>query len=357
MTGARNARERITRRALKLGFDAIGFAPATLGDEVGRRLGQFLAKGHHGDMGWMETTAQRRTSPHALWHPARSAVVVAQSYAPAESPLPLTQVKDRGVVSVYARNRDYHDVIKGRLKELAALITGPLQGDARVFVDTAPIMEKPLAVLAGIGWQGKHTNLVSRQFGSWLFLGEILTTLDLGSAAAEHDHCGSCTRCLDICPTQAFPAPYQLDARRCVSYLTIEHKGPVDPMLRPGLGNRVFGCDDCLAICPWNKFARATREEAFWPRPELTAPELADLAALDDAGFRQVFAGSPVKRIGRSRLVRNALYAIGNSGMAWLEPVAARLRLDEDVVIAEAAHWAVGQLRGKQPEMSPSEGR
>lgn len=338
------SREAIRDRALALGFDAVGFAPAALGDAVRERLAAFLAEGMHGDMGWMAETAGRRGDPRALWPGARSVVALGLSYAPAEDPRWLQGHADRGVVSVYARNRDYHDLIKGRLKTLAQWLVHRHGGDVKVFVDTAPVMEKPLAQAAGLGWQGKHTNLVSRRHGSWLFLGEVYTTLELPPDPPGTDRCGTCRRCLDACPTAAFPEPYRLDARRCIAYLTIEHKGPIPEELRPLIGNRIYGCDDCLAVCPWNRFARATREPAFLPRAELTAPRLADLAQLDDAGFRQVFAGSPIKRIGRDRFIRNVLIALGNSGDPAQARVAGALCDDAAAVVRDAAAWALARL-------------
>ncbi|WP_207479442.1 tRNA epoxyqueuosine(34) reductase QueG [Arenibaculum pallidiluteum] len=338
-------RNAIRERALGLGFDAVGFAPAALGEEARARLAAFLAAGMHGDMGWMEEKADRRGDPRTLWPEARTVVALGLSYAPHEDPRGLLAHTDRGVVSVYARNRDYHDLIKGRLKALAQWIAHVHGAGVKVFVDTAPVMEKPLAARAGIGWQGKHTNLVSRSHGSWLFLGEVYTTLDLPPEAEATDRCGSCRRCLDACPTAAFPAPYRLDARRCISYLTIEHKGPIPEELRPLMGNRIYGCDDCLAACPWNKFARATREPAFMPRAELTAPRLADLAQLDDAAFRQVFSGSPIKRIGRDRFVRNVLVALGNCGDPAQAPVAEALANDPSELVRDAAGWAAARLR------------
>ncbi len=327
------AAEEIRARALALGFDAVGFARAHLGAEVRDRLMRFLAEGRHGSMAWMED------------RDAVSVVALGVNYGPAEDPLATLARRDRATISVYARNRDYHDLVKKRLKALGRWMAERWKGSAlKVFVDTAPVMEKPLAQAAGLGWQGKHTNLVSRSHGSWLFLGEIYTTLDLGADAAEADHCGSCRACLDACPTSAFPAPYQLDARRCISYLTIEHRGPIDPALRPLMGNRIYGCDDCLAVCPWNKFARAHSEPAFAPREALTAPRLADLAALDDAGFRALFSGSPIKRIGRDRFVRNVLVAIGNSRVPALRPVAQSLAEDPDPAVADAARWAAQRL-------------
>lgn len=339
------AADAIRAEATRLGFDAIGFAPARLGPEVRERLQAFLAAGMHGGMGWMEARVDQRADPRALWPEARSVIALGLSYAPETDPLKSLAWRDRATISVYARNRDYHDVVKKRLKALARWMVAEFaDAGVKVFVDTAPVMEKPLAQQAGLGWQGKHTNLVSRTHGSWLFLGEIYTTLDLSPAAPEDDHCGSCTRCLDICPTKAFPAPYRLDARRCISYLTIEHHGPIPEEFRKPMGNRIYGCDDCLAVCPWNKFAAAHEEPAFAPRAELTAPKLADLAALDDAAFRALFSGSPIKRIGRNRFIRNVLIAIGNSADASLRETARALRTDADPVVAEAAAWAAAQL-------------
>ncbi len=297
----------------------------------------------------MEDKAGRRAGPAALWPEAKSVIALGMNYTPGDDPLALARRPERGVISVYARNRDYHDIVKKRLRALGRWIGETWGCGIKIFVDTAPVMEKPLAELAGIGWQGKHTNLVSREHGSWLFLGEIYTTLEIEPDAAEDDHCGSCRDCLDACPTDAFPAPYRIDARRCISYLTIEHRGPIPEDLRPLIGNRIYGCDDCLAVCPWNKFARATSEPAFLPRLELTAPRLADLAQLDDKAFRQLFAGSPIKRTGRNRFVRNVLIALGNSGDAAQIPVAEALRGDADPVVRDAAEWAVARLRGPGP--------
>jgi epoxyqueuosine reductase len=339
------AADAIRAEATRLGFDAIGFAPARLGPEARERLQAFLAAGMHGGMGWMEARADQRADPRALWPEARSVIALGLSYAPEADPLESLAWQDRATISVYARNRDYHDVVKKRLKALARwMVAHFANAGVKVFVDTAPVMEKPLAQQAGLGWQGKHTNLVSRTHGSWLFLGEIYTTLDLSPDAPEIDHCGTCSRCLDICPTKAFPAPYRLDARRCISYLTIEHHGPIPEEFRKPMGNRIYGCDDCLAVCPWNKFAATHQEPAFAPRAELTAPKLADLAALDDAGFRALFSGSPIKRIGRNRFIRNVLIAIGNSNDPSLQETARALCTDADPVVAEAAAWAVAQL-------------
>jgi len=344
MPGA-SVKERIRDKALALGFHAVGFAPATLGPEARARLGAFLAAGQHGDMGWLADRAEQRAHPQALWAEARSVVAVGLSYAPDDDPLAALAQTDRGNVSVYARNRDYHDVVKGMLKHLGAFIASRFGPQIKVFVDTAPVMEKPLAQQAGLGWQGKHTNLVSRAHGSWLFLGEILTTLDLPPDPPHADRCGSCARCMAACPTDAFPAPYRLDATRCISYLTIEHAGPIPLALRPLMGNRIFGCDDCLAVCPWNRFAHAAHAK-LQARDDLRAPALAELAALDDAAFRARFAGGPVKRIGRDRFVRNVLTAIGNSGDPALLPPAQRLQADKNPVVAEAADWAVARLQG-----------
>jgi epoxyqueuosine reductase len=337
-------RAAIRARALALGFDAVGFAAAELGPEARQRLATFVAAGQHGDMGWLATRQAERSHPRALWAEARSVVVLGLSYAPDGDALDTLRRPACGNISVYARNRDYHDVAKGMLKHLAQFVAARFGGGVKVFVDTAPVMEKPLAAHAGLGWQGKHTNLVSRQHGSWLFLGEIYTSLDLPPDPPHADRCGRCTRCLSACPTGAFPAPYRLDATRCISYLTIEHHGPIPHALRPPIGNRIYGCDDCLAVCPWNRFAAASRHDKLHAREDLTAPALAELAVLDDAGFRAKFAGSPVKRIGRNRFVRNVLIAIGNSGVPALLPVSQRLLDDPDPVVAEAAAWACGRL-------------
>ena len=338
-------KDAIRDRALSLGFDAIGFARAELGRDARTRLHDFLAAGKHGDMGWLADRADQRAHPQVLWPEARSVIALGMSYAPDTDPLATLGRPDRATISVYARNRDYHDVLKGMLKTLAQFIVArALQAGVKVFVDTAPVMEKPLAQAAGLGWQGKHTNLVSRTHGSWLFLGEIYTTLELPPDPPHADRCGSCTRCLDICPTNALPAPYMLDAPRCISYLTIEHKGPIPLELRPLIGNRIYGCDDCLAVCPWNRFARATAHAKLQARPDLTAPRLADLATLDDAGFRTLFAGSPIKRIGRNRFIRNVLIAIGNAADRALRPSAQALTNDPDPIVAEAAQWACTRL-------------
>lgn len=316
--------------------DAIPDAP--------ERLNAYLDNGHHGQMAWMEARKTWRSDPTALWPEAKSVIMLAEMYTPQEDPLSLLELPERGSISVYARGKDYHDIVKKRLKRLGRWFVQETGSEIKVFVDTAPVMEKPLAAAAGLGWQGKHTNLVSRDLGSWFFLGAIFTTLDLPKDAAEEDHCGNCTRCLDICPTDAFPAPYQLDARKCISYLTIEHKGPIEEALRPKLGNRIYGCDDCLAVCPWNKFAEDAREMGYWARIELRCPKLDHLAAVDDEEFRQVFAGSPIKRIGRDRFVRNVLYAIGNSNEAGLKPRAQSLCEDENETVRDAARWAAARL-------------
>ena len=346
MTEHKLFEDRLRDEALRLGFAAIGIARADAAPRSGERLRQWLAEGRHGEMIWMEERAHHRAAPAGLWPEVRSVIALGMSYAPGRDPLALAGEGDRGRISVYAQGGDYHDLVKRTLKALARWIVAEAPGaDLKVFVDTAPVMEKPLAEAAGLGWQGKHTNLVSRDHGSWLFLGAIYTTLDLAPDQAGRDRCGSCDACQRACPTDAFPAPYRLDARRCISYLTIEHKGPVPEEFREALGNRIYGCDDCLAVCPWNKFASAAAaNRAFLPRAELAAPRLADLLALDDAGFRQVFAGSPIKRIGRDRMVRNAAYAAGNSGDVGLVPVLEALRDDPSGVVREAAGWALRQL-------------
>jgi len=346
---AARPRDAITAKAKELGFPVIGFTPAAPGPGDRAHLDAFLAEGRHGDMTWMAETFERRAAPTAMWPEARSAIMLGVPYTPENDPLDDLEQRDRGVISVYARGKDYHDVVKKRLKALARFVAETFGEEVKVFVDTAPLMEKPLAARAGIGWQGKHTNLVSRAQGSWLFLGSVLTTLDLVADAPEADHCGSCRACLDICPTDAFPAPYQLDARRCISYLTIEHKGHVPAAFRRAIGNRIYGCDDCLAVCPWNKFAQdgaaAKTDAALAPREGLAAPpRLAELAALDDAAFRALFAGTAIKRIGRDRFLRNVLIAIGNSGSRDLVPaVIARLE-DESPLVRAMAVWALRQL-------------
>lgn len=308
------------------------------------RLADFLGQGYHGTMDWMAETADRRADPRVLWSDVRTVVLFGMNYGPDEDPRSLLEWSDRGAISVYAQNRDYHDVIKGKLKEVATRFAARAGEDVKVFVDTAPVMEKPLAEQAGLGWQGKHTNLVSREFGSWLFLGSLFTTADLLIDEPERDHCGSCRACLDVCPTDAFPAPYKIDARRCISYLTIEHKGPIDPALRPLIGNRIYGCDDCLAACPWNKFAARASEMKLKAREDLKAPQLSFLLALDDASFRAFFSGSPVKRIGRDRFVRNCLIAAGNSGDAGLIDLCATLSKDTSATVRGMAVWALSRL-------------
>ena len=339
--------ERVKAQAAQLGFAACGIAPADDDPLPAARLEAWLGEGCHGSMEWMETRLHHRRGPQSLWPEARSVIALGMSYAPASDPRALAAVPDRGRISVYAQGADYHDVVKRHLKALARWLVEQEPGaQVKVFVDTAPVMEKPLGAAAGLGWQGKHTNLVSRSHGSWLFLGAIYTTLELAPDVPHADRCGSCRACQDACPTNAFPAPYRLDARRCVSYLTIEHKGPVPEDLRAGLGNRIYGCDDCLAACPWNSFAQsAAANRAFLPRAELTAPRLGELLALDDAGFRALFSGSPIKRIGRNRFVRNCLYAAGNSGDAALMAPVRALLDDADAVVAEAAVWALAALQ------------
>ena len=342
---------RLKETARAVGFDAVGICTPHDIPDAQFRLRRFLAEGMHGDMHWMERRSHWRGNPNELWPEAKSVVMLADSYAPDGDPLQNLGRPKRASISVYARNRDYHDIMKKKLKRLGRwLIAERPEAEIKVFVDTAPVMEKPLAQAAGLGWQGKHTNLVSRELGSWFFLGAIFTTEPLRTDQPGIDLCGSCRRCMDVCPTDAFPAPYRLDARRCISYLTIEHKGPVDPGLRSGIGNRVFGCDDCLAVCPWNKFAAAASEMGYRERDELRSPKLADLALLSDQMFRETFKGSPVKRIGRSRFVRNVLYAIGNSSDPELIPVAEKLKNDPDPVVADAATWAVQQLGSSVPD-------
>ncbi len=337
-------KERLEAQARAEGFAAMGICAPNAVPEAAGRLAAFLEAGRHGQMGWMAERVEWRGDAAALWPEARSVIMLAECYTPETDPLAVLGQPDRGAVSVYAQGKDYHDLVKRRLKRLGRWLLDQAEAavEIKVFVDTAPVMEKPLAQAAGLGWQGKHTNLLSRGLGNWFFLGAIFTTLDLPKDAAEVSHCGTCTACLDICPTRAFPAPYQLDARRCISYLTIEHRGPVDAALRGLMGNRIYGCDDCLAVCPWNKFAQDAAEIGYQPR--VGAPELAELAGLDDAAFRARFAGSPIKRIGRDRFVRNVLYAIGNSALPRLRPVAAALIGDPDPAVDDAARWAVDRL-------------
>ncbi len=344
MNDPRGLKTALQRAARGHGFDAVGVTRPDAIPRAPERLAQFLAEGLHGDMDWMQSTQERRGDPHALWPQARSVIMLGLNYGPDEDPLAILAQKDRGGISVYARGDDYHELIKKRLKSLARWLIANGGGDVKVFVDTAAVMEKPLAAAAGLGWQGKHTNLVSREFGSWLFLGAIFTTLELPPDEPHDDRCGQCRACLDICPTAAFPAPYRLDATRCISYLTIEHKGPIPRELRPLIGNRIYGCDDCLAVCPWNKFAKRGHEAKLAARAELRAPSLAELARLDDAGFRALFSKSPVKRIGRDRFLRNVLVAIGNSGDHALAAEAERLSSDPSPLVRGAAVWALSRL-------------
>lgn len=339
---------RISLSAKNAGFDAVGFTRAHLPEIIRERLNHFIVLGRHGDMGWLEARASERAHPKVLWPDAKSVIMLGMNYGPDTDPLEALKAKSNGVISVYAQNRDYHDIIKKRLKRVAREIVEETGADVKVFVDTAPVMEKPLGAESGLGWQGKHTNLVSREYGSWLFLGSIFTTLKISADAPERDHCGSCQNCLDICPTDAFPARYQLDARRCISYLTIEHKGPIPHEFRKAMGNRIYGCDDCLAVCPWNKFAEQSRETAFHAREALQSPPLTELARLDDAGFRAFFSGSPIKRTGRNRFLRNVLIAIGNSSDQTLLASAKALLRDESALVRGAAIWAASQLAGTE---------
>ena len=344
MSDPAGRRRAIRKLAHAHGFDVAGIVrpDAIAGAET--RLARFLAEGLHGDMAWMETTAERRGDPRALWPEVRSIVMLGLNYGPEGDPLAILQARGRGAISAYAQGEDYHEVIKSKLERIARTLVETAGGEAKVFVDTAAVMEKPLAAAAGLGWQGKHTNLVSLEFGSWLFLGAVFTTLDVEPDAPESDHCGSCRACLDVCPTAAFPAPYRLDARRCISYLTIEHKGPIPRELRPLMGNRIFGCDDCLAVCPWNKFAKTGLEAKLAAREALRAPRIDDLARLDDSAFRALFAKSPVKRTGRIRFVRNVLIAIGNSGDPALAAEAEILLDDAAPLVRGAAVWALSRL-------------
>jgi epoxyqueuosine reductase len=334
----------LTAQARVLGFDCVGVTASTAISGVRERLEAFLAAGAHGGMDWLADNPARRADPRLMWRDVRSVIMLGVNYGPDEDPLAILQSRSRGAISVYARGDDYHDLIKKRLKRLARWLIATAGGDVKVFVDTAAVMEKPLAQASALGWQGKHTNLVSREFGSWLFLGAIFTTLELAHDEAERDHCGSCHACLDICPTKAFPAPYQLDARRCISYLTIEHKGPIPHQFRKAIGNRIFGCDDCLAVCPWNKFAQAGGETKLAARDALRAPDLAHLVRLGDPAFRATFAKSPVKRIGRDRFIRNVLIAVGNSNDAALAREAEALLTDANPLVRGAAVWALARL-------------
>jgi len=344
MGTAADLSRRVKALALEAGFDVAGIALPDAIPQAPERLKRFLAEGHHGTMEWLESRAEERADPRVLWDGVRSIVMLGMNYGPRHDPLELLAQTQTGLISCYAQGTDYHDLIKKRLKQVARTVVAETGCEVKVFVDTAPVMEKPLAEAAGIGWQGKHTNLVSRAKGSWLFLGAIFTSLELEADAPEADHCGSCRACLDICPTDAFPAPYRLDARRCISYLTIEHKGPIPRAFRRAMGNRIYGCDDCLAVCPWNKFAAAASENAFHARVELRHPLLRDLAGLDDAGFRTVFAGSPIKRIGRDRFIRNVATALGNQGDAEALAALRPLLGDGSELVRGAAVWATAQI-------------
>ena len=342
MNGA--LKSRLVAKALEEGFSKVRVAAPASVPELPERLEAFVQAGRHGQMGWMAERMNWRGNPAALWPEAKSVVMLAEAYTPEHDPLEVLEQPEHAAISVYAQGRDYHDIVKKRLKRVGRWLVDAAGCEIKVFVDTAPVMEKPLAQAAGLGWQGKHTNLLASDLGNWFFLGAIFTTLELEPDPPENEHCGSCTACLDICPTDAFPAPFQLDARRCISYLTIEHKGPVDEELRSLMGNRIYGCDDCLAVCPWNKFAVQAREMRYTSSPD--APELAELAGLDDAGFRARYSGSPIKRIGRDRFLRNVLYAIGNSGSGALRAVAQGLCDDPDPTVADAARWATARLPG-----------
>ena len=344
MQSAQDLKQQLIDVAHDMGFDLCRITRPDAIPQVPERLAAFLEQGFHGQMTWMAERTQWRGNPAALWPEAHSIIMLGESYRPEHDPRDILNHPDKGAISVYAQNKDYHDSVKKRLKRLARWLIEHAGGEVKVFVDTAPVAEKPLGQAAGLGWQGKHTNLVSRELGNWFFIGSVFTTLDLTADPPETDHCGSCRACLDACPTDAFPAPYQLDARRCISYLTIEHHGPVDPELRPKLGNRIYGCDDCLATCPWNKFAITAREIKYHARDDLLAPDLVALAQLDDAAFRAKFSGSPIKRIGRDRFVRNVLYALGNSGLPSALDTAKTLMHDPDATVRDAAEWAVQRL-------------
>jgi epoxyqueuosine reductase len=347
-TGSESIREAVRARARALGIDVVGFAAPELPRARQEAYRRYLAAGRHGDMAWLARDPERRQSPKGLWPGVATVIVCGVNYGPDEDPLAALARRERATISVYARHRDYHELIKGRLKQLAGWLHVESGAAVKVFVDTAPVLEKPLAERAGLGWQGKHSNLVSRRFGSWLFLGEIFTDLRLEPDPPESDHCGTCHACLDVCPTDAFPAPYQLDARRCISYLTIEHQGHIAAEFREAIGNRIYGCDDCLAVCPWNKFARTANESKLRARDDLRSPPLAELVRLDDAAFRHRFAGSPIKRTGRDRFVRNTLIAIGNSADPGLASLAEECLGDASPLIRAMAVWAIGRLRGRE---------
>ena len=349
----RDVRAEIRGRALAEGFDVVRFAKAEAAPNAAEGLRGFLEKQHHGDMGWMETNADRRSDPRVLWPDAKTAIVLGINYGPRNGHHDREIAPDRAAISVYAQGDDYHDVVKAKLKRLGQFIAQEFAAEVKVFVDTAPVMEKPLAQTAGIGWQGKHTNLVSRLYGSWLFLGSVFTTLELSPDESEIDHCGQCTRCLESCPTNAFTGPYEIDARRCISYLTIEHKDHIPREFREPMGNRIYGCDDCLAVCPWNKFASRAQEARLHARAELVQPKLAELAKLDDANFREIFRGSPIKRIGRDRFVRNVLIAIGNSGDSSLIEAAEGLLTDPSPLVRAMAVWALKRLAPETVDTLP----
>jgi epoxyqueuosine reductase len=341
---AQTLKERIAEEAKALGFDAVRFTSADPVEGAGAALDQFLAEGRHGDMGWLAGTAPRRKSPRALWPEARSVILLGLNYGKAGDPLAVLEERSRGAISVYAQSADYHDVLKAKLKPLAARVQELVPGEVKIFVDTAPVMEKPLAAKAGLGWQGKHTNLVSREFGSWLFIASIFTSAEIAPDEPEEDHCGACRRCLDVCPTNALTAPYRIDARACISYLTIEHKGHIAPLYRVAMGNRIFGCDDCLAVCPWNKFAQVAHEAKLSARAESDNPPLAELLVLDDEAFRARFRGTPIKRMGRDRFLRNVLIAAGNSGEATLVPLVEARLIDASPLVRAMAVWALSRL-------------